>query len=283
MHDDLGLEPFEPGDAIIDAAALARALRGSGDVAISVWATGEWRALLFLAWASDALRRAKVNPKRVRLAGDLRATWPLAYLNPERIRWVATRAQPFRDATRRAALELWEAFTADQPDRLERIRRTPPLSLPTLPKALSPFAALLPRSGRRGSSRLRLSAVDEAILGSLSQNDWRRFPDLVRSERRTTWPFSGVFAMIGQYGDLFIQARLARWAQGAAPAAERMPVGARSFPTAYRLSARGATLLAQGFESLAEMPEVVVGGYRSSAKRPWICHQQATSWSLQPL
>jgi hypothetical protein len=285
MYERVGLSKYAPDllGAVLDAPALTRVLRDAGRERVMLWATGEWRGLLFLAWALDALRRANVNPTRVHHAGDLRAAWTLRCLNPESMRWVARRAQPLRAAARQAELKLWDAFTAEQPSALEAMRRAPPLALPTLPKAMSSFAALLPRSARGGTSRLRLSAVDESILGSLSRDAWRRFPDLVRTDVRTKWPFSGVFAMIGQYGDLFIQDRLARWTHGAAPAVEQMTVRQGPYPSAYRLSDRGAALLRRGFDDSAEMPEIAVGGYRSSARHSWLCHQRGTTWALQPL
>jgi hypothetical protein len=268
-------------EPIVSGQDLARALGRQPDRPVVLWTTGEWRWLLFLAWALSGLHDAGVPARDVWTAGNLRARWPLSYLNPERLGSFAERSAPVEARVRSAARALWRAFLAAEPDGLEAIRKNPPRALPTLRRCLSIYAALLPRVRVRRSGWLGLSAVDEAILGSLSTEEWRRFPDLVRL--RGSWPYSGVLAAMCHFGELFVQARLGQWSEGPARAVERLRREDGPYRSSFLLNARGARLLERGLEHPRQMPTIEIGGYRSGEPETWVCAHSGTSWALKLL
>ncbi len=259
---------------------VARILEGAGN-RIIVWASGSWEDLLFLGWAIDGLRREKVSLDRVWLAAALTQAAPLGWAHPEQLKPIGGGAKPIRNAQVRALASLWDAFTFPDPSRIENLRRDPPASLPTLRRGLSLYAAFLPRA--EGPGCLRLSAVDEALLASLSEREFRRIPDLFRTPpSRARWPTSALHAMLVHFGDLFIEARLAEWSEGRRAAVETRVAREPRYPTAWRLTARGHALLNHGLRDRFDVPRYAIGGYHSN-RAPWACIQSGRAWRLERL
>jgi hypothetical protein len=251
---------------------------------ITLWASGAWGDLLFLGWAIAGFRRERIALDSVLLASVLTQTAPLGWANPVQLKPIGAAARPLRSEQERALRSLWDAFTFPDPSRIEQLRREPPGSLPTLPRGLALYAAFLPRK-QRGRS-LRLSAIDEALLASLSVHEFRRLPDMLRTPpSRARWPTSALFAMLSHFGEVFIDARLAVWAERRDPAVEahvfREDTNVR-YRTSWRLTRRGLDLLALGASSPGELPRFAIGGYRSHAE-PWVCVMAGHTWRLEQL
>ncbi len=247
---------------------------------ITIWASGTWNDLLFMAWALDALRRTDAE---VRVAGSLRSTMPLGWLNPEQLVSLAQKTIVLPGEVRAALKDLWLAFTAFTPGALEAIRRDPPPSLASLPKGLAVHAALFPRAVGR-TKRLRVSAVDEALLRLLSSRQLKRFPDLFKgaSSSRSRWPRSGLYAMLTHFGDVFIEWRIAAWVKaGAVEQVETGPSETSRYTRAWRLTALGRDILASGLSRAGDAPELRVGGY-SSRREPWCCIIERGAWRFAP-
>lgn len=254
--------------------------RVGGPRSATLWSSGVWSDLLFLAWTVDALRRTQVE---VRLAGDMKSTMPLGWLNPEQLSPLATTAVNLPDEVRLALKDMWFAFTAPAPDALEAMRRSPPTSLPTLRTGLAVHAALLPRAMGR-TRRLQVSAVDEALLRLLSSRRLKRFPDLFKgsSQFRSRWPRSGLYAMLHHFGEVFIQGRIAAWTKSAAiEQIETGPSETSRYTRAWRLTERGRQLLATGLDGPDDAPGLRVGGY-SSRRTPWCCVVERDGWRFAP-
>jgi hypothetical protein len=187
---------------------MARATKRCASRPVVLWVSGDWRGLLFLSWAEDALHRAS---------------------------------------------------------------------------GLSLHAALFPRRASRGRPGLRLLAFDEALLTSLSRQEWRSFPDLVRGDFKHCRPGAGVFGAICHYGEAFIQARLSQWSVTPFPAVEASKVEGGPYRSTFRLNALGASLVAGAISDLAVIPRIQVGGFDSERSEPWVCEVNGASWALKPL
>ncbi len=247
---------------------------------VTIWSSGTWNDLLFMAWALDALRRSEME---VRLAGDLRSTMPLGWLNPEQLVPLARKTAKLPDDLRAALRDLWLAFTEPTPDALEELRRSPPPSLPSLRRGLAVHAALLPRAMRR-TRGLRVSVVDEVLLRLFSPRRLKRFPDLFKgaSPSRARWPRSGLYAMLTHFGEVFIEWRIAAWVKaGAVEQVETGPSEASRYTRAWRLTERGQEILSGGLERVGDAPEMRVGGY-SSRRAKWCCIVGNAGWRFAP-
>jgi hypothetical protein len=149
---------------LLGAPALVGRISNAGANPIQLWGSGFWSDLLFLGWLFDAVRDRKGEWSNAMLAGDLRATMPLGWLNPEQLYPLGRDARQVTPQLRQAFIEVWRAFTEPTPKPLEELRRAPPESLPTFVEGLAGYAAPLPRRVAR-SRRLRLSTVDEVLFG----------------------------------------------------------------------------------------------------------------------
>jgi hypothetical protein len=252
---------------------------------VVLWGSGSWADLLFLAWAVVGFRREKFGQGRLSLAAPLTQSAPLGWANPDQLKPIGAAAQPLGTELEEALVSLWDAFTFSDPSQLEALRSKPPAMVPTLQRSVALYASFLPR--RQGSSRrLRLSAVDVALLASLSEREFRGLPDVLRTRpSRARWPASAVFAMLSHFGEVFIEARLAKWTEGRNRAVEPHVVRAGAdvrYRTAWRLTAFGRALLARGIEDASSVPDFAIGGYDSSSTA-WVTVEGGRGWRMEPL
>jgi hypothetical protein len=280
LEDDLG-----DLVTLLGAPALVDQISKSGATPLRLWGSGFWSDLLFLGWLFDAVRDGDGEWKNATLAGDLHATMPLGWLNPEQLYPLGRDARQVSPQLRQAFIEVWRAFTEPTPKRLEELRRAPPEPLPTFVEGLAGYAALLPRRFAR-SRRLRLSAVDEVLFRLIPSSRRVRFPDLFKgsSPARARWPKAGLFSMLAYFGEVFIETRIASWSSGPAPAIEQFELTGMAegpYTTAWRLTERGRRLLAQGLDGADDCPEQLVGGYRPGRVETWCCSVTAAGWRLE--
>jgi hypothetical protein len=267
---------------------VARALASSRARPPMIWATGFWSDLLMLGWLLENAARHPGEWDGVSLAGDLRATMPLGWLNPEQLYPFGRAAAPVAAPLRRQLVEVWRAFTAPMPEHLERLRRTPPSALPTFLDGLGVYASLLPRRVPPARS-LRLSLVDEVLLRIVPVRRFVRFPELFKgaSPSRARWPKAGLFSMLPYFGEVFIQARLAAWSIGTSPVIQQIALspgsdpGGRPYDTSWRLTERGRRLVANGLDGPEDCPAQVIGGYSSERTESWCCAITANGWRLE--
>lgn len=276
------------GDELVEllgADAVAARVTANRAGAIYLWSSGLWNDILFLGWLFDAVTRRGNEWRNVALAGDLRSTMPLGWLNPEQLYPYGRSAAPVTDAVRRGVTEVWRAFTEHTPGHLERLRADPPRSLPTLMSGLAVYAAMLPRR-LSGARRVLLPVVDEALFRIIPTRRHVRFPDLFKgsSATRARWPKAGLLSMLSYFGEAFMLTRIAGWCIGRDPAIEQiaLPAGTDGpYTTSWRLTERGQRLLGKGLDTPEDCPDQTIGGYRSGRGGDWCCAVRTGGWRLE--
>jgi uncharacterized protein DUF1835 len=282
------VEDMTGATELLGGEGVARAVASGRAQPLVIWATGFWSDLLMLGWLLDSAGRRGGEWDRVALVGDMRATMPLGWLNPEQLFPFGRAAAPVSASLRGQLVEVWRAFTAPTPEHLERLHRTAPSALPTFLDGLGVYASLLPRR-ISSARRLRLPLVDEVLLRLVPTRRFVRFPELFKgaSPSRARWPKAGLFSMLSYFGDLVVQARLATWSIGPNPAIQQIALplgsdpGGRPYNTSWRLTERGRKLIADGLDGPEDCPEQLVGGYSSERAENWCCAITTTGWRLE--
>ncbi|HEV7280002.1 MAG TPA: hypothetical protein VGN57_07290 [Pirellulaceae bacterium] len=248
---------------------------------IVVWTTSAWTDRLFLWWVCDALRRAEVDLDRVYVAEPSlseddphRASECLGIFNEPELAEASALAQPLTRELRDASADLWLAFAGPDPTAFDRLRRLPSAALP---RSCEPFRYGFPRRDPDGT--LRLSELDQRLLGFLREDEWRRPIDLLIAA-------SPDEPLLFPYRERFVGYRLQRWRERKSEEpyliSEPRPDGVNSFTrVAYRLS-EGAKALADGIDSLSQAPPMEIGGCVAYVD-PYVVEEDDGDWRIARL
>jgi hypothetical protein len=248
------------------------------ELPVVLWTSDAWRELLALFQALHSVRRARLAPGRLLLAS---APGPAAVGergSRELVR-VLARARPLEPAQARAGAALWRAFTAPTPAALQRARAAGARAFPAFAQGVAQHAALFPRSGGRASRALRLSELDEVLLGGLSRFWWRGAREAVRASGRAGR------ALAAAHGDALVSRRLLDWAAARPdPAVEyRVRPRAGDARIQFRITEAGRRLRAGDLDALRRAPPLPAGGQVAYRGRPaWICVKTPAGWRLAP-
>jgi hypothetical protein len=247
------------------------------DLGLVLWTSAAWRDVVAAVSAIDALRRARVPPARLRLAAAS-GPRPVADRSRRDLSLALSRASPLTPAQVRAAAGLWLAFTYRTPAAIERARRRRASAFPGFGAAAASHAALFPVVEAGDPDRLRLSALDAAVLGGLSRFWWRDAGEVVRAGGRRAR------ALALAHGEALFRTRLLDWtATSPEPAVEfRVRTRGGAPDLRFRITPHGRAILANGLPSRSA-PALAAGGQVAYRGRPlWVCEAAAEGWRLVP-
>jgi hypothetical protein len=271
------MRPDRPSrrEEVSSVQGIARAFdRLPDDLPVVIWTSGEWGDLLARIWLLDALLEMEVDPGRL-FTAPCRFTWRGGSLAHPR--WKA-RPRRLPDGALAEGSTLWRAFASPSPVGFDAIRRAGSRSFPALEIAGREHGASFPRI-QRGSRRLRLSVLDEALLLGLAGGSWRPAIEVVVD----SW-----FPLMPRSGDLLAFARLRTWARhrpGRPAVLERQ--GTETSPRAnrlYRLTAHGERLLERGMDSVDDAPPLWIGGCQvHHPAAPWVRRDDRADYRIERL
>lgn len=258
---------------VFDADGLRAKLRQAPPGAlVRVWASRQYNDQLFLAWALDGLKRARIPVSRVRLvhAGHQE----LDRLNPEQFTRYAKGAKSLRREFLEEALRVWRSFTSKNPERLRQEGR----SSTFVGHIVGHYALALPRCLGRSDVRLRLSVFDESVLGRLSPRSWTSAFDLCSA------PQILKDLVVSSFGpDLFVR-RLWAWSEHSGRGAVDRREGRKGYGVLlaeYKLTEVGRQLLDGGMRNHGDAPALHVGGYSVFATSArWVAMKQGRGFAL---
>jgi hypothetical protein len=179
--------------------------------------------------------------------------------------------QPLSAGLLRAGSGLWRSFAGPSPLLFEQACLKRRMFFSEAITLLEYHARLFPGSPRGRSGQLKLSFLDQFILGGLSTDDWKRPFDVLQADKEKFY-----FLMNMLNGDQWMPRRLLDWSEHEKdnPLVVRRHerTGVNHFTrTSYLLTARGQTVRRDGMTSVADAPPLHVGGCSvHDPEHPWV-------------
>ena len=256
----------------LDLADLRTALAGNDSVVL--WGTRAYSDLIWIWWALDALSRVGAAGPRCFLARP-HSDDPLVTMGglpPEAARIALAAANPITAEEWREGAELWIQYASPSPLAFDQTRRKRSSAFPELTSSAEPHGAWFPRI-RDG--RLRLSALDEVLLGGIGDS-WRTTDEVLRAlpdnrVEQLVWPFDAYFAIV----------RLRAWAAHGVLDREVLTDMNPYAQDRFRATDRVRALLDHGLERVGDAPPMFVGGCRvNDSTSPWVRIEDDDGWRL---
>ncbi len=170
------------------------------------------------------------------------------------------------------AASLWASYTAPDPTPFVEACLRGVEGFPELPALWMLLSAFFPRTAPAGG--LRLGRFDELLLSLLS-DEWRTPVKVFVHDS----PMGVELRQLASCtGDLFVAARLARWAEhGETPAIERIAGPKPETPmlaASYRITEHGIRLREAGLDKVTEAPPLPLAGTEAyGAEAPWVLRE----------
>jgi hypothetical protein len=260
-HHRLGLEELR--------AAIA------GDAPVVLWGTRAYSDLVWLWWELDALRRIGAEGERFFLARP-RAQDPqetVGGCSPAEARIALDAAKPITDDEWREGSELWLKFASPSPLAFDEARRTGSSVFPELMSSAELHGAWFPRLA---DGRLRLSEIDEDLLGALD-GSWRSTSPIF--ERLTQERFERVARRFHPFIAIY---RLRDWASLGVCEREELIDRNPWEQDRFRATDRTRELVERGLDKVSDAPKLHVGGcVVNDAASPWIRVEDDGGWRLE--
>lgn len=246
----------------------------AGDEPVVLWGTRAYSDLVWLFWALDGLGRLGAGGPRFFLARP----WPadpldtLGGMGPDEARRSLAAARPISDDEWREGAALWSQYASPSPLAFDESRRRGSSAFPELTTSAELHGAWFPRLADR---RLRLSELDEVLLGGLGQS-WIRFSDIAQM-----LPPDQLARLVRPFVAFFCVERLRAWAAHGAveyePIADENPYASDRF----RATARTRTLIDHGLDGVGDAPPLHVGGCLvNDPASPWVRLEADSGWRL---
>lgn len=240
---------------------------GDGRLPVVVWASRGFSDLLWLWWVLDGIERLDC-PEPLLVARP----WPadlsgrVGGATVDEAEAALAAARPVTHRERREGSELWRKFAVANPLPFDEARRNGSIVFPELSECGDVYGAWFPRLE---GGRLRLSQLDELLLGSLREQ-WLTMPELMGE-------LSGRERQLDAFGLMVAVLRLKDWAARGVVQHRRCDAE----QDAFRLTDRARALLAQGLESVGDAPVIDVGGCKlGDPAAPWVRVADGSGWRL---
>ncbi|MCH8047625.1 MAG: hypothetical protein IID44_28360 [Planctomycetes bacterium] len=249
-----------------------------------VWSTRAWDDRLYVWWTAAALQCCSSATGRVWLA-ESRAfemdneerIWSLLSHNQNQLDQVLEQAILASGEYLDEASQLWQAYADPSPLEFDRLRRTTSTQFPDLRDVAEPHGYGFPNIDQ--NARLRLSDLDQFLLGWLSPDKWTRPLDVIIGMMKTDG------RMFCAYNESFPAFRLHQW-RNHRP--ERPTIvsehreGANSLTRiTYRLTDHGSGIVHRGLDALDDAPAMHVGGCRVyDPAHPWVRRNGGDGWVI---
>lgn len=246
----------------------------AGDDPVVLWGTRAFLDLVWLWWALDGLRRVGAEGPRFSLARP-HPDDPLTGCGgstPDEARVALAAARPISDDEWREGAELWIKYASPSPLAFDEARRKGSSVFSELTSSAELHGAWFPR---QNGGRLRLSELDEVLLGSVGDS-WLTTSDLLR-----VLPERKLARLVRPYAGFFPVHRLRAWATHGV--LERQEVDDKNpwEQARFRATARTRALLDRGLANVGDAPQIYVGGCLvNDPASPWVRVESDSGWRL---
>jgi hypothetical protein len=266
--------------SIISVQGLAAFLeKYPADRPVMIWSTPTLSDRLTLWWLLDALNCLKLDRRRFWLCQPRPAVDPgedvwtlgLACWPVEWFRRGFADAQLLSTRMLQGGAFLWRSFAGPSPIRFRQSCLKRDRLFPEVTKLLALYSLFFPKLARKNSTFVRLSSLDQFLLGNLSTNKWRRPYDIFMADQEEF-----IFLMGLINSDFWLRRRLFDWTehQKLDPILLTRPEnrGVSPFTTiSYRLTSRGQEIQQRGMNNLSAAPLWEIGGCKIyDPERPWV-------------
>jgi hypothetical protein len=230
--------------------------------------------LVWLCWALDGLRRIGAEGERFFLARprpqDPQET--AGGCSPDEARSALEAAKPITDDEWREGSDLWLKFASPSPLAFDEARRKCSSVFPELTSSAELHGAWFPRLA---DGRLRLSEIDEDLLGALD-GSWRSTFPLF--QRLTQERFERVARRFHPFIAIY---RLRDWASLGALEREKLVDQNPWERDRFRANDRTRALLERGLDNVSDAPQLYVGGcVVNDPASPWVRIEDNSGWRL---
>jgi hypothetical protein len=260
VHHRLGLEELR--------AAIA------GDSPVVIWGTRAYSDLVWLWWELDALRRIGAEGERFFLArpSPQDAQETAGGSTPTEARIALEAAKPITADEWREGSELWIKFASPLPLAFDEARRRGSSVFPELKNSAELHGGWFPRLA---DGRLRLSEIDEDLLGALDDS-WCSTQDIFRRLTQER------FERVARRFDAYIAIRRLRdWASRGAMEREELVDENPWARDRFRANDRTRALLEHGLANVGDAPQLYVGGcVVNDSTSAWVRIDDDSGWRL---
>lgn len=245
-----------------------------GDAPVVLWGTRAYSDLVWLWWELDGLRRVGAEGDRFFLARprpqDPQET--AGGCSPAEARVALEAAKPITDDEWREGSDLWLKFASSSPLAFDEARRTGSSAFPELTSSAELHGAWFPRLA---DARVRLSEIDEDLLGALD-GSWHSIGNIF--QRLTQDWFERVARRFHPYIAIY---RLRDWARLGVLEREELVDENPWARDQFRANDKTRALLERGLESVADAPQLYVGGcVVNDPASPWVRVDDDAGWRL---
>jgi hypothetical protein len=246
----------------------------ASDEPVVLWATRTFPDLLWLWCALDGLGRIGAVGPRFFLARPCPDD-PLATVGgstPDEARIALAAARPITGDEWREGAELWSHYASPSPLAFDEARRRGSSGFPELTSSAEPHGAWFPRLT---DGRLRISKLDEALLGSVDEC-WRTTSELFQR-----LPADRFTLLVRTFDAFFPIDRLRAWATEGALERETLVDENPFEQDRFRATERTRALLEHGLDGVGDAPPLYVGGCLVNTNTSsWVRIEDDAGWRL---
>jgi hypothetical protein len=256
----------------LDLEVLRAAIVGEEPVVL--WGTRAYSDLVWLWWALDGLGQVGATGPRFFLARPHsdHSFATVGHLTPDEARIALAAATPITDDEWREGAQLWIKYASPSPLAFDEARRRGSSAFPELTSSAELHGAWFPRLK---DGRLRLSELDEILLGSVSDS-WRTATSIIG-----TLAEDRVEQLVLAFDAYFPVERLRAWATHGVLEREVLTADNPFEQARFRATDRARALLHHGLERVGDAPPMYVGGCRvNDPASPWVRIEADVGWRL---
>ena len=249
-----------------------------------LWTSRTWQDRVTTWCLMSVLGTANVDPARLWIAEPYRSDYGvmegLACYPIRDLQHALERAVVMEQALLREGQALWQKFSSPSPVALDTALRKGSRWFPGLPDAARHYRTWFPR-WHAGRKSVRLSALDEFLLETFDETEWRTPLSVFKRDRF----FRDMMRVVS---DVACVDRLLQWLEYeySDPVLEFQRVkGLNQFTSlSFRRTPFGHRLLDAGLPSIDAAPPVFIGGCKVySGDAPYVCVQERTRERIAPL
>ena len=274
VYSTLGIADEEALKALRDyawhPAAVLKTLRAfPPDAPIAIWTSMTWTERLKFWWMCWILARAPAPRQAVYAVEVQHSDGPHGDSSLHSFRSMRREHMNacFLSATSMSAemiwdkSKLWELYANEHAAAFDEKRRSKDMAGTDIHIVGDAYGWFFPRVHNINTSSLRLSVIDQALLGSLSDRKWSKPAEVIM---RTLQTAEGS-VMLSELGDLFFPYRLSMWSsKGGAEVVQKRGVGKGDnlmTNVEYKLSSHGRALVdGLSHDKTLYAPKTHVGG-----------------------
>jgi hypothetical protein len=196
----------------------------------------------------------------------------VGHLTPDEVRLSFATASPVTDDEWREGAKLWMQYASPSPLAFDAARRRGSAAFPELLTSAELHGAWFPR---HKDGRLRLSELDEVLLGATSDS-WNTTTNIIEG-----LPDNRIDQLMSTFDAYFVVERLRMWATHGVLKRKILTARNPYEQDRFRTTDRARALLDHGLERVGDAPPMYVGGCRvNDPASAWIRIESDSRWRL---